>query len=91
MRVLRGGPFMDAAVFAGLGVRPVFLVFLACGGARVLADNLAATSGVMAVADTEHRDRWGAASYPPGLVCDGNESTCWISDNWAGRCGGSRR
>jgi hypothetical protein len=58
------------------------LVFFLLGTPRAVAGNLAGMPGVAAIADSEHLDRWGGADYQPGLVCDGNDQTCWFSDNW---------
>lgn len=46
------------------------------------AANLAALDGVVAVADSQHRDRWGVDGYHPREALDGNPGTAWLSDNW---------
>jgi len=52
-----------------------------------LAANVALMEGVVAIADSQHRDRWGVDGYHPWLVCDGktdagSAAAGWLSDNW---------
>jgi hypothetical protein len=62
---------------------PLLAVALLClGGATVHADNLARLPGVVAVAESQHRDRWGVDGSHPWLACDGQTNTSWLSDNW---------
>ena len=59
-------------------------------GTAVAQDNLARLDGVLSLADSQHRDRWGVDGWHPGYVCDGNtegsgegaRTTSWASDNW---------
>ena len=52
--------------------------------------NVARMPGVVAVADSQSRDRWGWDGYHPACVHDGNieeggrgsRTACWASDNW---------
>jgi len=48
----------------------------------VHAANLASFPGVVAVAESQHRDRWGVDGSHPWLACDGHDNTSWLSDNW---------
>lgn len=67
----------------GIPYLPILLVILPLfGGATAQAANLAALPGVVAVAESQHRDRWGLDSWHPWLACDGNANTSWLSDNW---------
>jgi len=49
-------------------------------------DNLATQPGVVAVADSTHRDRWGVDGYHAANVHDGQlggpATAQWVSDNW---------
>lgn len=61
----------------------VLLVMLSLfGGTTLQAANLAALPGVVAVAESQHRDRWGVDGWHPWLVCDEQANTSWLSDNW---------
>ncbi|MBI2297711.1 MAG: hypothetical protein HYU66_01945 [Armatimonadetes bacterium] len=44
--------------------------------------DLARLPGVAAVADSEHRDRWGVDGWHAPLAIDGDPQTAWVSDNW---------
>lgn len=52
--------------------------------------NLARLDGALAIADSEHRERWGLDGYHASLAIDGNpdgrgagaRTTSWVSDNW---------
>ena len=44
--------------------------------------DLARADGVVVVADSQHRDRWGIDGYHPHLVRDGDGASAWLSDNW---------
>lgn len=48
--------------------------------------NLARTEGVVALADSQHRDRWGVDGWHAAYACDGRTgvgiANCWASDNW---------
>ncbi|MCE5238223.1 heparinase II/III-family protein [bacterium] len=57
-------------------------LMLLCGGATVQAANLATGPGGVAVAESQHRDRWGVDGSQPWLACDGKNETSWLSDNW---------
>ena len=54
------------------------------------APNVARMDGVVAVADSQHRNRWGLDGYHADYVRDGNtqgtgagaRTTSWASDNW---------
>ena len=46
------------------------------------AANVATMEGVIAVAESQHRDRWGVDGSHPWLACDGKDDTAWLSDNW---------
>lgn len=58
------------------------------GSVGAARENLAQLDGVLAIADSQHRDRWGADGFHPEYVCDGNtdrsavRASCWASDNW---------
>ena len=52
------------------------------GGADVKSQDLARRKGVVVVADSQHRDRWGIDGYHPHLVRDGDADSAWLSDNW---------
>ena len=60
---------------------------LGFGRCPVQAANVAVIEGVVAVADSRHRDRWGVDGYYPRLVCDGKTEgaeaamAAWVSDN----------
>ena len=64
------------------------IVLLALGGCPAHAENVALMEGVVAIADSQHRDRWGVDGYHPWLVCDGQTDAAdaakaaWLSDNW---------
>ncbi|HOX37269.1 MAG TPA: heparinase II/III family protein [Candidatus Brocadiia bacterium] len=66
------------------------LVLSLLGGADAAPSNMARLNGVVAVADSQCRDRWGIDGYHPDCVRDGNRdgseagamTASWASDNW---------
>ncbi len=66
------------------GMRRILGVVLTLHALRAPAEasGVVQEPGTIAVADSEHRDRWGANGNPPQLVQDGDPKTCWVSDNW---------
>jgi hypothetical protein len=60
------------------------------GGLAAEGINLARLEGVLALADSEHRDRWGLDGYQAGRAHDGltdgagegARTRAWASDNW---------
>ncbi|MEN6642597.1 MAG: heparinase II/III family protein [Armatimonadia bacterium] len=56
------------------------VTLLACLGAQ--AADLAQLPGVVAIADSQHRDRWGLDGWHPWLAFDGRLDTAWLSDDW---------
>jgi hypothetical protein len=67
---------------------PALIGLLGLGGCPVNAANVALMEGVAALADSQHRDRWGVDGYHPWLACDGQTDpaggpmSAWLSDNW---------
>jgi heparinase II/III-like protein/F5/8 type C domain-containing protein len=69
----------------------VYLLLVAvslAGSVAAAQENLARLEGVLAIADSQHRDRWGTDGFHPQYVRDGNtdrgamRASCWASDNW---------
>ncbi len=61
----------------------ILLLALAVHG-KCAPVNLARMDGCVAVADSEHRSRWGVDGYHASLAIDGDTrpAACWASDNW---------
>jgi hypothetical protein len=61
-------------------------MFAEVQGAPDEKTNLARLPGVIAIVDSEHRDRWGVDGYHAANLCDGvipaNVTQAWASDNW---------
>ena len=61
---------------------------VALGGCHVYAENVAVMDGVVVIADSEHRDRWGVDGYHARFAADGktddagSPQAAWLSDNW---------
>ena len=59
-------------------------------GSGASAMNVATLDGVVVIADSQSRNRWGLDGYQPHLAIDGNSdssgagtrTTSWASDNW---------
>jgi len=58
------------------------LILYAMGVSAVQAEDLSRLPGVIAVAESQHRDRWGVDGWHPSLALDGKPDTAWLSDNW---------
>ncbi len=81
---------MRMGAWPPVGVALAALAAAATNGAEPQPSNLARLDGVVALADSVHRDRWGLDGYQPWRACDGGadgagagaRTAAWASDNW---------